>query len=254
MFCHPDVLIASPTTALYYRGLTALSIKAAKRYVGAIENLELGRSGARLKPEKALKMSRVYNAIICSIIENSTDWTLENGYRTVIASLGITLDGIMRNKVGDVAESRVRSLILDWLISHDLLIEPLVERTAILAGEFPRLFQLVGGVEMEFRSEPDVSFRKVGELQATVEIKGGTDPAGALERYGAAKKSFEHAIAECSRCKNFFLACVFTPELQRRIGEDRLVEKTFDIVELLESQELREDFFRELFHHTLRIV
>jgi hypothetical protein len=191
---------------------------------------------------------------MCSIIQNSADWTLENGYRTVIASMGITLDGVMRNKVGDVAESRVRSLILDWLISHELLVEPVVERGAILAGDFPPLFHVVGGIEMEFSSEPDVSFRKSGILLATVEIKGGTDPAGALERYGAAKKSFEHAIDESSQCRNFFLACAFTPELSRRIREDRLVEKTFDIIELLESPQKRDEFFRELFHHTLRIV
>jgi hypothetical protein len=31
-------------------------------------------------------------------------------------------------------------------------------------------------------------------LLAVVEIKGGIDPAGALERYVAATKSFQHAL------------------------------------------------------------
>ena len=40
---------------------------------------------------------------------------------------------------------------------------------------------------------------------AVIEVKGGTDSAGALERYGAAKKSFEHAIEVSPRCKNFYI-------------------------------------------------
>lgn len=107
---------------------------------------------------------------------------------------------------------------------------------------------------MNFSSEPDISFQKNNELIATVEIKGGIDPAGALERYGAAKKSFEHAVSQSGRCRNFYLGGVFTEELERRINSDRLVEKTYNMIMILNDKELRDDFFKELFHHTLRIV
>lgn len=251
VFCHPDVLLHDPATSLYYRCLCGLSLKAARTYVGAVESLEAGNSRGRLGAEKALKMARTYNTFICSIIRNSTDWTLENGNRTIIATLGITLDGVMRNKVGEIAEERIRTLILEWLIDRHLLVKPSLTKDKIYKA-MPRVYTLKGNIEMRFGSEPDISFAKEGDLLAVIEIKGGTDPAGALERYGAATKSFQHAAQASPRCKNFYLGAVFTPELKRRIDKDRLVEKTFSIIEVLEEPEARERFFRELFHHTLR--
>ena len=252
VFCHPDVLINDPTTSLYYRGLCGLSVKAAKSYFGTIESLEEGGSRG-LNVEKAQRMARIYNYFICSIIKNSTDWSIENGYRTIIATLGITLDGSMRNKIGGIAEDRIRTMIIEWLSEKKLIAGPKTDKKRV-TEKIQRTFELRNGVIMEFSSEPDISFTKEKNLLAVVEIKGGIDPAGALERYGAATKSFQHAIAISSRCKNFYLGAVFTPELERRISEDRLVEKTFNIIEILDDPAARERFFTELFHHVLRIV
>jgi hypothetical protein len=63
-----------------HRGLCGLSLKAARQYVGNVEVLERGSARTRLDKAKALKMARTYNAFICSIIRNSTEWT-----KTVIA-------------------------------------------------------------------------------------------------------------------------------------------------------------------------
>jgi len=253
VFCHPNVLSYKPATSLYYRGLCGLSLKAAKDYFGAVESLEEGSPRARLDAKKALKMARTYNAFICSIIKNSTAWTLENGNRTIIATLGITLDGIMRNKVGNIAEERIRTLILEWLIDEELLVEPTLTKNQ-LYEKIPSSCTLKKNITMKFGSEPDISFSRDNELLVVVEIKGGIDPAGALERYGAATKSFQHAAKVSPRCKNFYLGAVYTPELERRISEDRLVEKTFNIIEILDKPPARERLFRELFHHTLRIT
>ncbi|TSD63864.1 XcyI family restriction endonuclease [Inquilinus sp. KBS0705] len=257
VFCHPDTLKEKPITSLYYRGLTGLSIKAAKEYIGSIESLETGKNRAVIAPEKALKMARVYNTFICSIIKGATDWTLENGKRTIIATLGITLDGVMRNKVGTIAEERVRSLVYEWLKEKSLIIDP-VSDDIMLADTLPKISRLAGGVIMRFSSEPDISFsietEKGEELLAVVEIKGGIDPAGALERYGAATKSFQHSLQESNKCKNFFLSAVYTTELQKRIQNDRLVEKFYDIIKILEEPDIRDDFFQELFHYTLRLI
>ncbi|MCY4001917.1 MAG: hypothetical protein OXF84_14080 [Bacteroidetes bacterium] len=45
-------------------------------------------------------VSRTYNTIISSIIEGTTDWTLENGYRNIMAIIGIGLDGSWSNEIG----------------------------------------------------------------------------------------------------------------------------------------------------------
>ena len=252
VFCHPDVLSRHPVTSAYYRGLCALSIKSAKQYIGAVESLESGNPGARLSPDKALRMAMTYNTFICSILANSAKWTLDNGYRTVVATLGITLDGIMRNRVGDIAEDRIRGLILEGVVSRRL-VRPAIP--AITEDEkTDKVFPLKNDIIMKFSSEPDIAFSRRGTLLVVVEIKGGIDAAGALERYGAATKSFQHAMRVSPRCKNFYVAGVFTPELNKRIESDRLVEKSFNIVEMLEKPGVREDFFRELFHHALRLM
>jgi len=250
VFCHPDLLVRHPKASLYYRGICGLSIKAARTYCKAVQTWEESESAAPDR-ERALDLARAYNALICSIINVSTAWTLENGRRTILATLGITLDGVMRNKVGSIAEARVREMVVEWLAARDLL-RPNEDRPA---GDIPssKTRILRDGTEVVFGSDPDISFRRQGALLAIVEIKGGTDPAGALERYGAAQKTFQHAIASNPRCRNFYLYAAMTDELKRRITEDRLVEKTFSIIKLLNDAEARRDFFREIFHHTLRV-
>ena len=253
VFCHPNLLSEFPVVSLYYRGMAGLSIKAAKDYVGSIESLEVGSKKVRLNDEKVLKMSRIYNLFIGSIILNSTNWTLENGHRTIIATMGISLDGTIRNKVGDIGEDRMRRLVLQWLLDKDLILNPEFNSDN-MPDILPRSYELKQDIKMNFSSEPDISFFKNDELIATIEIKGGIDPAGALERYGAAKKSFEHAVSQSGRCRNFYLGGVFTEELERRINSDRLVEKMYNMILILNERKIRDDFFNELFHHTLRII
>ena len=73
---------------------------------------------------------------------------------------------------------------------------------------------LADGIVMVFSSEPDVAFLRGELLEATIEIKGGIDPAGALERLGAAEKSAQAAIGVNTRCKNFLVAGVITAEMR----------------------------------------
>ncbi len=253
VFCHPDVIMREPMTCLYYRGLTGLSQKAAKHYVGAIEQIEAGAPNARLNANKALKIARTYNMFVCSIINASADWTLENGRRTIIATLGISLDGVMRNQIGDVAEERLRSLIVEWLLDRSLVVEPVLAKSE-LAQELPARYTLSDGAIMEFRSEPDISFQREGRLLAVIEIKGGVDPAGALERLGAAKKSFGDSRASSPHCKCFYVAGVLTPEVRARIEMDAMFEKAYDLTQLLTDPAAKDEFLTEIFHHTLRLL
>jgi len=181
------------------------------------------------------------------------DWTLDDGARTIIATLGITIDGVMRNKVGEIAEERIRVMLVQWLTAKKLILHPTLEGP-IEGHSLPKQFVLTNGIIMEFSSEPDVSFEKEEKLLAIIEIKGGIDPAGALERYGAARKSFEHAIQQSPKCKAFYLGGVFTPELDKRMNADRFVEHRFSIIDILQDEASREEFLTELFHHTLRVL
>lgn len=254
VFCHPDVLVQIPSTSLYYRGLCGLSIKAAKSYFGSIEAIESGNPRAIVSQEKALKMARAYNEFICSIIKNSSNWTLEDGFRAIIATMGITIDGSMRSKVGSIAEMRLKSLLLESLSQRDLLVDPRLEPEQLVHPEaLPRKFVLRNEIIMRFGSDPDVAFEKNDQYLAVLEIKGGIDPAGALERYGAVKKTFEHALGRSPRCETFLIAAVETREVAERIKSDRLVRHSFSMIRLLEDPSYRSTFLDDLFNHALRL-
>ncbi len=259
VFCHPDMLVEEPFVSLYYRGIGGLSLKEVQNQARSVVNWESPPDERRRKPrvtaDAAGQVAGLYNSVISSIIENTTDWTLENGYRNIIASLGITFDGSMRNTIGRLPEQRIRRLLLQYLFENALLLAPeYPDADSLPAAPGNGEFRLQDDFVMTFSSEPDVAFRQVDSLEATIEVKGGIDPAGALERLGAAEKSAQAAIEVNRRCKNFLVAGVITPEMRRRLDQSRLFEKDFLLVELLASENLQSEFFDEIFNHTLRMT
>ena len=243
VFAHPEILKAIPEASLHYRGIALLSLKRVQEIAGAVETWERNPSAARVSDDKALRVCRLYNAIIGSIILDSADWTLENGYRNVLATLGITADGSIRNIIGQEAETAIKRQTLDWARAHGLL-------TSAEAGGGGSVWQLTGGVRMIFGSEPDIAFEKDGKVAVVVEVKGGKDPAGALERLGAVKKTFDETPVGC---KDFLIAGVVTPTMRERLDEMRM-ERDFDIDRLLHVDAGWTEFTNEIFHHALRIA
>ena len=55
-------------------------------------------------------------------------------------------------------------------------------------------------------------------------------------------RSFEHARAQNPRCRNYYLGAVFTPELLKRLGDEGLVERQYDVIRLIEDVDYREQF------------
>ena len=248
------MLQEEPFVSLYYRGISGLSLKEVQMQTRSVDNWELEPSVRPQKPrvvaEAAHQVACLYNSFISSIIENTANWTLENGYRTMIASIGISFDGGVRNMLGRLPEKRVRQLLRRFASDNSLLME------AEQADSSPEKhnYALVDDFVMTFGSEPDVAFRKDGRLEAAIEIKGGIDPAGALERLGAANKSASAALAENPRCKNFLVTGAITTEMRNRLNQDRLFESYFGLVELLSSAEVQEELFDDVFNHALRLI
>ncbi|MEW9806432.1 XcyI family restriction endonuclease [Mesorhizobium marinum] len=256
VFCHPDILSHDPSLSLYYRGMSTLSLKAIREYAGSVESAESGK-GRKFSAKQLPALTSTYNQFISAIIGGVDDWTPDDGHRAIIATMGITLDGVMRNKIGEVAEGHVRKMVVVAAHEAGLILEPPINDEILAKEPLPRRYLLDGDVRMTFGAEPDISFHKVAGDQNTlvcvIEIKGGTDPAGALERYGAAQKSFQSALGENNKCQNFFLSAVYTDELTKRIAADALVHRFYDIIELLEDKDVRDTFLKEVFHFTLRI-
>ena len=159
--------------------------------------------------------------------------------------MGIGLDGTVRNLIGQDAERLIKDRIKKWLESQELIIQRNDEETQ---------FKLPGGYSMRYASEPDIEFshRVEGESTtvATIEIKGGKDPAGALERLGAIQESFEETPPGCV---NILIAGIVTSEMRERLNRLGIV-KTFLLDDLAHDGELWADFLNEVFHYTVRIT
>ena len=99
-----------------------------------------------------------------------------------------------------------------------------------------------------FSSEPDVTvLDKTGKSSLVIEVKGGTDPAGALERDGAAKKSFEASLRDNEHVKTCFLACCITPEVNQRIQQDSTFSEYFNLTEVLADEGCKSALYEYVF-------
>ena len=241
VFAHPDILQAHPTTSLYYRGMALLSRKRVSQMATAVADWENGKRKAPVRRDAAEKVACLYNTMISSVIEGSSDWMMDNGYRNILATMGITLDGSFRNKIGDMAEELVKDRIVSWL-----------KIKGVIAADAPEIgrYSLPEDTLMIFGSEPDIDFVRNDHSVATIEIKGGRDPAGALERLGAMTKSFEETPAGCI---NFLVAGVVTAGMRRRLDAMGVV-KVYELDDISQDGECWDDFTTEVFHHAARVI
>ena len=247
VYAHPDILRAHPETSLHYRGIATLSLKRVQAMATQVKSWEEGTYRRQPTLERCRNVARVYNAVISVIITGTDGWTLENGYRNVLATIGITEDGSLRNIVGQEGEEAIKARLSEWLELNETIVTRIEGAATHLGND--------GNLRMLYGSEPDISFESLadtGEWQivATIEVKSGTDPAGALERLGAIQKSFAETPA---RSRNFAVLGVVTPEMRRRLDEMN-VARDFSLYRILNDNDSWDDFVREIFHHTLRIA
>src|SRR6266700_1345527 len=208
VLCHPKLLGEYPTLVSYYRNIASLSQKS----VGYLESIgikkfENGRENRHLLTEvQDFSLARLFNIHISLIVDSSIQsFTKEELHGLMLASTGAQIDGSWRNKIGEEAEKVVQRLLVKETVERDLL-SALIPRngTGIEAYTTEKIEDLLGNIghyrgillnnqtSILFSSEPDISLvGKQGITLGVIEVKGGNDPAGALERYGAAKKSFE---------------------------------------------------------------
>ena len=241
VFAHPDFLKIHPNCSIHYRGIACLSLKRVQSLATQVESWENGTAKS-IKPESFLKVARLYNAIISSIIVDASDWTLENGYQNIIATISISLDGSARNLAGQEAELEVRRTILEWLFDQNLIVDYNTSQTT---------FDLKNDCIMHFGSDPDISFIQGNEIVCTIEIKGGIDPAGAMERLGALQKSLRNSPVNSS---NFVIAGVITKEMEKSLAKLANLTKYYLLRDITSDRNTQLDFFNEVFHHALRLT
>lgn len=262
VFCHPEVIRAIPPLITYYRCLAILPQKGAHRLAFSTQGFEDG-TRPNLTERQAARLSIILNGLISLLIESDSTWSLDTARTAALLNLGSQINGSWRNEVGAEGSRRVKELLISHFIAEGLVLavnkvdsagvesESLVTGDEVAPVDTIRSFKIQNNYTFIFGSEPDVSLKdENGILTSTIEVKYGLDPAGALERYGAAKKSFEEATRENRRVHNIYLASCITPEVRRRISEDRLVNEDFNLTEVLADAEKRTIFLKHVKHLT----
>lgn len=138
VFAHPDILRRAPRMSLYYRGIALLPLKRVANIAAPVAAWEDGTRKSPISDAHAKSVARLYNAAISSIIEGASNWTLENGYRNIIANMGIGLDGTFRNIIGRDAEELIKTRIASWLRTSGLdwrLKKTKMERSSFFATD-----------------------------------------------------------------------------------------------------------------------
>ena len=265
VFCHPRLIREHSILIAYYRNIAALSQKAVKYLVGIdVKKIEIDEENHYpLKEDLAKRLAQLFNEHISLIIDSSIEsLTKDELYGILLASTGTQIDGSWRNAIGEEAEKVVQRLLVKEAKERNFL-AALLPRvgTAIELYNPEKLEEQLGNIEryrgvmlvnqtsMLFSSEPDISLLgNQGTTVGVIEVKGGADPAGALERYGAAKKSFEEAFRRNSQVKTILVASCITSEVHTRIQNDSTISTYFNLTEILSEDSTKyKQFVQEVF-------
>lgn len=233
-FSHPDLLRTYPKFARYYRLLALLPSKGVQR-----SGIKVGKKSPY---DRLFDFSRYVNSISSQLILEG--FREESIISSISAQIGAQLEGSWRNLIGKQAANLVEKLILEWLIEENqtFATEPSVPdiEDELSLGNM-ELISKINRISsdtylIEFGSEPDIKItrRFNGEYRvvAWIEVKGGTDPAGVLERYGAAKKSLEEARVHRDRPRSILIMAIYTTTALERIKDDRLVDEYYNLTSL----------------------
>jgi hypothetical protein len=169
----------------YHRMMAMVSQKSMKRVGLNTDNFESGKS----VPDQttAWQLAQHLNKIISRLVE--ADELIEQRefdlWRGMAA--GSQAQGSWQNAKGSRTEVIIKGILRRRLQDRHWLVEPGSESTTM---------KLIDDRVVVFADEPDVGIYTGDAISVAIEIKGGIDTAGVLERIGAALKSLQRAKEE----------------------------------------------------------
>jgi len=240
VFAHPEVLKQNPKRVGYYRMLAMVSQKSMARVGLSINRYEEGRS--YLDDDAALEISKHLNKIISILIEH--DETVDDRefdlWRGMAA--GSQAQGSWQNTKGDRAEVVIKELIERRVREKGLIFEEKAHgKSETLKLKDERLLIL--------GSEPDIGIYEDDIIQIAVEIKGGIDPAGVLERFGAALKSLRRAKQESPNSITILImqGVSLTSKAMEEIDRSKsIIDYFFTIEDVIGNEDARKHLFKIL--------
>lgn len=251
LFCHPDAILADSTLIAYYRGLAMLPLKGMAQLATGTDNLEAGKG--KLTAERAQTIVLLLNEIISGIIQNVPGFLSLQPDSFIRATTAVTTDGRWRNTIGEDATRIVKDMIVRYLSEQNLVASvqsksghSLSSPDALPIDEV-RALVLTNSWTVRFGSEPDIEICDPRDtIREAIEIKGGLDPAGALERLGAAKKSFANARERNSGVRTTLLMSAITPELSQRADQNTETHELISLDDVLLDDTARQEFLHDL--------
>jgi hypothetical protein len=241
VFAHPYILTTVPQSVGYYRGLAMVSLKSMNNIQLNIERFETGHNKQPLDDSKAWDIAHRLNVLIGRLIE--TDEQIDprefDLWRGMTA--GSTAQGSWQNKKGDIAEELVKGFIHRRIRERGLLaVASANEMTETLKDH--RI--------IAYASEPDIAlYDESHKILVAIEIKGGIDPAGVLERIGAAIKSLSRAKQENPNALTILImyrVSMTYQTLQELAAHRKDIDYWLTIEDVLNSDEVRQELFKHL--------
>ncbi len=189
-----------------------------------------------------MHISKHLNKIVSILIEH--DETIDDRefdlWRGMAA--GSQAQGSWQNTKGDRAEVVIKDLIERRIREKGLVLEEISHGK----GE---VIKLRDGRQFILGSEPDIGVYKNSNIQIAVEIKGGIDPAGVLERFGAALKSLRRAKQENSKSITIVImqGVSLTSRAEEEIKKSKsIIDYFFTIEDIISNEAVRKDLFKIL--------
>jgi len=240
VFAHPSVLTSTPRAVSYYLMLAIVSQKSMNRVGVATAKYE---NATNLPDDQiAWSIARHLNKIISRIIESDTEIDPREFDLWRGMAAGSQAQGSWQNAKGNQYETLVKDLIERRLTETGILKSAKAEEGDGLAKSFTLIDERV----IVFADEPDVAVFKNDKIITALEIKGGIDMAGVLERVGAAIKSLSRAKSENSKSKTVLLvqSVSLTPKAKLDLKNNKKsVNHWLTIDDVLSEEQTREKFF-----------
>lgn len=255
IFAHPEWIQKYPSWLLYYRNLAVIPQKGVKKMVySSIDKVENGIIPKNFH-HKINEIIELYNSSISFIIETSIDFSEDSIEPIIYSSIGSAINGSWLNKIGEQAELSVKRIIVKCILEKKIFENVVFKNGAFTNNlqeiemnmDFIKEIKMKNKRIMYFTSEPDVYIKDETDITLlSVEIKGGKDKAGALERYGAAKKSFEEVRKENAKVETILVTNCMTKEVEKRIQKDMLIDKTYELEDMMQSEHIKNGFIEQI--------
>ncbi len=186
--------------------------------------------------KKAMAIAQRLNQIISTIIQYDSDINAREFDLWRGMAAGAQADGSWRNIKGKKAEIAVKGSIVRELRKKELI-----------KSETASEFNLIDGRTVIFTDEPDIAIYVKNEILVAIEVKGGIDTAGILERVGAAIKSLSRAKEE--NPSSITLLLVQGVAMTQRAVDDlsinnKAVNYWFTVEDFLEDNDKRKQVFK----------